>query len=859
MDPGHGRAGQGRALTAAPLADGWQVAQSAPNRCQGPGDLEGLDWMAARVPGTAAGALRDAGIWRAGEAWDFDGVDWWFRTRFQGEPAADGEEVWLALDGIATVSEVYLNGERVLDSDSMFAAHLIDASQRLRGGGAGNELVVCCRALGPLLRERRRPRARWRTRLVSDGNLRFYRTMLLGRAPGFSPGPACVGPWKPIRLERPRGVAVDAVRLRTELDGPNGRLSVRGQLRPLHAGQAIGAVSLELDGPNGARRAPLAVHPDHAQPNGVAVAGELAVPGVERWWPHTHGVPALHEVTLRVNVGADEIAVSVGRIGFRDLRSDGELGQDGIQLRVNDVPVFARGAVWTPVDLAAPCSGGPELESVLDAVARAGMNMLRVPGIGCYESEAFYDRCDQLGILVWQDFMLANLDYPEQDAAFMASVEREARQVLADLARRPSLAVLCGGSEVAQQVAMLGLDPQLAHGPLYGELLPSLVAEADVQAPYVPSTPWGGDVPFRPGQGVAHYYGVGAYLRPLEDARRAEVRFAAESLAFANVPDEETVEMLGGPAVHTPRWKAGVPRDTGAGWDFEDVRDHYLRLLYQLDAVGLRSVDPERYLELSRHLTGEVMAETFGEWRRAASPCGGALVLWLTDLYAGAGWGVLDSAHRCKVAYHYLRRALSPVAVWSVDEGLGGVVVHVANDRPERLHATLRIGLYRDLELVVEQVSTAIDLGPHHARAENIEELLGRFVDLSWSYRFGPPGQDLIVLSLENGDEERPLSQSFRFPAGRTSGTESASQLGLRATFRSLDDRSATVTVATRRLAYGVRLHLPGFVADDDAFGVEPGHARTIELRPVNDVAQSVPRGHLTALNLVGRVPLEAA
>jgi beta-mannosidase len=840
-------------LTAIALADGWQVAWTAPDQCRGPGDLDGLAWLAARVPGTAAGALREAGVWQPGDARDFDGVDWWFRTRFEGEPAADGEGVWLALDGIATVSEVYLNGERVLDSETMFAAHRVDVSRRLRPGGTGNELAICCRALGPLLRRPRRPRARWRTRLVSDGNLRFYRTMLLGRAPGFSSGPGCVGPWKPIRLERRRGLAVEELQLRAGLRGTEGKLMVKARLRPLRTGATVGAVSLELSGPSGTHSAALQAAPREGH---VDLAGELAVPGVERWWPHSHGVPALHEVTLRVAVDGQEHVVPAGRVGFRDLRSAGEVERDGIQLRVNEVPVFARGAVWTPLDLAAPCSGGPELEDVLEAVVRAGMNMLRVPGIACYESQEFYDRCDQLGILVWQDFMFANLDYPEQDSAFMAAVEREARQVLADLAGRPSLAVLCGSSEVAQQVAMLGLDPQLAYGPLYGELLPSLVAESVVQAPYVPSTPWGGAVPFRPARGVANYYGVGAYLRPLEDARRSEVKFAAESLAFANVPNEETVELLGGPVVHTPRWKAGVPRDTGAGWDFEDVRDHYLRLLHGVDPVELRSFDAERYLELSRHVTGEVMAETFGEWRRAGSSCGGALVLWLTDLMPGAGWGLIDSAHRRKVAYEYVRRALSPVAVWSTDEGLGGVDVHVANDRPEPLHATLRIALYRNLELPVEGVHTVVDLAPHSARTDNVEDLLGRFVDLSWSYRFGPPAQDLIVLSLENGDERRPLSQSFRFPAGRPARAESASQLGLRATFRSLDEESGTVTVASRRLAYGVRLHVPGFAPDDDAFGVEPGHERTIELRRADGAAGASGTGHLTALNLVGRVPI---
>jgi beta-mannosidase len=98
--------------------------------------------------------------------------------------------------------------------------------------------------------------------------------------------------------------------------------------------------------------------------------------------------------------------------------------------------------------------------------------------------------------------------------------------------------------------------------------------------------------------------------------------------------------------------------------------------------VALRSIDPERYLELSRSVSGEVMAELFGEWRRTDSPCGGALVLWLKDLVAGAGWGVLDHRGEPNAANHHLRRALAPVAVWSTDEGLGGIVAHVANDGP---------------------------------------------------------------------------------------------------------------------------------------------------------------------------------
>jgi beta-mannosidase len=830
---------------AAELSTGWEVAGTAPDACPDPGELDRLDWLPAQVPGTAASALRAAGRWDPGDRRDFDAEDWWFRTSFDAEPAADGERLMLALDGIATVADVWLNGEQLLRSESMFAAHQVDVTGRIR---ERNELAIRCGALAPLLGVSRRPRARWRTALVSQGNLRFYRTMLLGRAPGFAPGQAAVGPWKPVALRRERGTCIARLDLRTSLESGRGVLRVDAALDTVGGAEPARAAAIELSGPTGTHRAPLELGSD-------GVRGELSIDDVAPWWPHTHGEPALYDARLVVDTG-EELVLDAGTVGFRALASAGSLERDGIALSVNGVPVFARGAVWTPLDLAMPCSGGAELERALEAVVAAGMNMLRVPGTACYESDRFYELCDRLGILLWQDFMFANLDYPEQDEQFMETVEREVGDLLTRIAGRPSLAVLCGGSEVAQQIAMLGLDPGLANGPLYGELLPSLVARAGIDAPYVPSTPWGGELPFRPGEGVAHYYGVGAYLRPLTDARLSGVRFAAECLAFANVPDDEALEELGagGAVFHHPRWKAGVPRDAGAGWDFEDVRDHYLRELFELEPAALRSTDPERYLELSRAVSGEVMSEVFGEWRRGASECDGGLVLWLTDLVPGAGWGVLDHRGEPKVAYHHLRRALAPVAVWSTDEGLAGVAVHVANDRPEALRATVRVALYRDLELRVDEARHELELGPHGACSDDVERILGRFVDASWSYRFGPPRQDLIAISLER--DGALLSQCFRFPAGRPSRRERPEQLGLSARVEPIDDRSARLTVTSTRFAYGVRAAIPGFSADDDAFCVEPGGERAIPLRRVSDASGA---GSLTALNLDGRMRLEMA
>src|SRR5260370_9649481 len=242
--------------------------------------------------------------------------------------------------------------------------------------------------------------------------------------------------------------------------------------------------------------------------------------------------------------------------------------------------------------------------------------------------------------------MFANMDYPFEDPGFRQTVCAEAEAELSRLSRHPSSAIIWGNSEIEQQVGMLGLDPSLGRGPFFGAELPRIVAGCCPGVPYIPSAPCGGDLPFRTRCGVANYFGVGAYMRPLEDVRRAEVRFASECLAFANVPEPEMLDEMalatpGGISLTHSAWKRGVPRDSGVGWDFEDVRDYYLKLLYSVDPVVLRYVDAGRYLELSRMVSGEVMAEGVGEWRRPASPCGGGIILCCADLQPGAGWGIL--------------------------------------------------------------------------------------------------------------------------------------------------------------------------------------------------------------------------
>ncbi len=176
---------------------------------------------------------------------------------------------------------------------------------------------------------------------------------------------------------------------------------------------------------------------------------------------------------------------------------------------------------------------------------------------------------------------------------FRGLVEQEARAFLDRTQASPALAVLCGGSEVYQQAAMMGVPEKNWRSPLFDEILPAIAREMRPDCAYVENSPSGGTLPFHANAGVAHYYGVGAYRRPLEDARRAQVRFASECLGFANVPDRACVARDFGPApLANPLWDARIPRDQGARQDFEQVRDHYVADLYGVDPQALRARDP---------------------------------------------------------------------------------------------------------------------------------------------------------------------------------------------------------------------------------------------------------------------------
>lgn len=797
------------------LASGWEL--SCPSRrVATPCQLPGTDaWVPAPVPGTAAQALCDAGLWDPGQPAPLHDRDVWYRVAL---PAC-GRRI-LRFDGLATVAEAWLDGSCVIRSASMFCAQeaAVDINRPLT-------LHVCFRSLFKALDAVPQRRGRWRTPMIPDARLRQLRTTLLGHMPGWCPPMHAIGPYRPVWLLDPDGPPAPAhVVLHTRLDREGGhvRARVTWASQPGVARLRVAGAEVTLR-----RIAP-----------GV-LEGEMAVPGATPWWPATHGVPQLHPASLLW----DAAELPLAPVGFRNVAIDRGLDQTGFTLRVNGVPVFCRGAVWTSAGLISLPEGEAACLPWLEAARDAGMNLIRVPGAGVYESDAFYSACDRLGLLVWQDFAFANLDYPT-DPAFLATVAAEARGFLNRTSGRAYLAVLCGASEVAQQAAMLGLPRAAWEGsPLFGDLLPRLCAELRPDVPYVPHTPAGPDVPFRPDGAPAHYFGAGAYLRPPEDARAAGVRFASECLALANVPCTATLDASAVLSVQGSQWKARLPRDLGASWDFEDVRDHYLESLFGQDARLLRREDLKRYLMLSRAVSGTLMAEVFTQWRRAGSLCSGGVVLALQDLWPGAGWGILDSLGRPKAAWHALRAVLAPVQVLLLDEGLNGVQVHLLNDTAEPVAGSLELAWFRNGHLASAPAVRQVSAAPRSASALSAAELIGGFRDLANAYRFGPPPADAVRARFA-GEDARLATEHWLFPDRLLP----RAALGLRADLEQAGPEWR-LSVRAEHVAQGVHLNDPAWRADTEWFHLGPGETRHLRLIPLDASDPHPPEGGVVALN----------
>ncbi|OZF04266.1 beta-mannosidase [Rhodococcus sp. 15-2388-1-1a] len=791
------------------LLDGarWRLARTDAGSVLHPEDLrEDLDWVDAVVPGTVAGALGDS------LAVNPDDHDWWFVADV---PTGGHRRVRVRFDGIATRAQIWIDGVQRRTVASMFVPETLD----LTDCGDTVAIAVHVESLAAHLKSRR-PRGRWRSSLIAAQGLRHERTTMLGRAPVYGPLPVPVGPWRPVSMT----VIPDVRRvdLRTSVSGTDGVVTLRADL------DAPGVARILID--------------DRAFELGTVERIDRAVtlPDVELWWPHTHGRPRTYRVALEV----DGIVHPMGFVGFRTIELDRTAG--GAVLTVNGENIFCRGGTWTPLDPVRLWSPEADLRAALEQLRSAGLNMVRIVGTLVYEQPEFWSLCAELGIMVWQDVMFGTIDPPTDDT-YTAAVTRELDAFADIVSANPALMVVSGGSETQQQPTMLGLAAEDQRMELLDSVVPDFLADRLPAVAYVTSSPSSaqGELHTHVGDGIAHYFGVGGYLRPLSDIRTAGVRFAAECLAFAVPPERAQVEKFFGSAAvagHHPDWKAAVPRDRGSSWDFEDVRDHYVRTIFGVDPHLIRRDDAELYLDYGRAAIVEAFTEAFGHWRRASSGCAGALVLTLRDTVPGAGWGIVDTAGVPKAPFYALARASAPVALLLSDNGLDGYSVELVNDGPAR-SGSIRVVLHALRGS--HEFERTVNAPANGSIALTVDSIVGTFTDVNHAYRFGSRTYSAVtVLFLDDNGIEVTRTTALVGAQSRQN------TVGLTVDVVEKDSGTWELTVRSDWPAQYVCVDIEGFEVSDSWFHLAPNEPRTLTL--VSRGA-SAPRGHVRALNSMER------
>jgi beta-mannosidase len=649
----------------------WQVGQAArqPFRAAPVDDRAVVrEWLPARIPGDVRADLIAAGRIPpvetpegiAAGAW-VDDSDWWYRAEIPGGfvGLADDVQVILEADGIDYYSAIWLDDRLLATHAGMFSRQTLVLSPwintpdrtvhelaiRIWGGGALPKLPN-----GPGRRA-----VRWLAQRVSPGVEYFPDRMATPKAQfsfgwDFSPRLLSAGIWDDVRLVIARGAAIEDLQVLaeplTERDDPTpARLHVRLSARQWRAGQVEAEVKVEVEDKveaeieTGARvrpllalhRVPLATASVSADPN-LSLSLSLDLASVRRWWPWDQGEPCLYRVTVRLLAGDDVLDELSQVIGVRSVRRAPLPDGAPWQFVVNGRPVFLRGANWVPADVLPGRVTEADYERLLGQAHAAGINFLRVWGGGVREKRAFWELCDRLGIMAWQEFPLACafLDHYPRDADYLATLAQEVRSTARLLRNHPSLIAWCGGNEIGRQREA---QPLAA--------IEAVLAAEDPGRIFIPASPSDGDV---------HQWKLWHGFAPWTSLAEEQPPFMSE-FGLQALPNLATVSQMfsGHPPrlLSDPRWRERKAQAAKL--------QHYANPPLEGD-LGFAVAASQR-----AQMTALQVGIEAARLRR--SECGGVVFWQLNEPWPAVTWSVIDRAGRPKSAYEMLRHSFQPLLI----------------------------------------------------------------------------------------------------------------------------------------------------------------------------------------------------
>lgn len=637
------------------------------------------DVVPATVPGAVHADLLRAGLipdpnLDANElevAW-VGHTDWVLRRRIAGsEPDDNGagtaERTDLVFDGIDTVSRIELDGVEIGTTRNMHRAYRFDVTDALAAGD--HELAVHFTSAYTEARY-------WEERLGTRPNsyapepFNFLRKMACSFGWDWGLTLVTAGLWRPVRLERWSTARIATLRPLVDYDDGVGTLSLHldlertenGRARELQAIVSVAGVE----------------HVVTIRGDQDTVDAVIEVSAATPWNPRGYGAPHLYDLDVELRDGDRTLDSAHRRIGFRRVELDRSADDDGTRFtfRINGTPIFVKGVNWIPDSVLPGTVTRHDEERRVRQAFDANVNLIRVWGGGIYESDSFYDRCDELGILTWQDFLFSCAAYPEEEP-LRSEVFAEARDNVTRLASHPSLVLWNGTNENLWLHEENRWDEQEGGTRTWGERyylewLQDIVTELDPSRPYSAGSPWSGSweaFPNDPRHQTMHSWDVwnkDDYL----DYRLTTPRFMAE-FGWQAPPAWRTLRDSVSDNPLTPT-SPGVlhhqKAEDGNGKLARGIERHYPRPT---------SLDAWHYLA---QLT-QVDAVTTGlsHWRSHWPHTAGAIVWQLNDLWPVTSWSAIDGAGRLKPLYFAMRNAFAPRTL-SIEPGPDGPVLAIVND-----------------------------------------------------------------------------------------------------------------------------------------------------------------------------------
>ncbi len=622
-------------------------------------------WHSAHVPGSvyadlmADGTMPDP-FWRENELDAFERMkkDYVYQRAFTvTEAQLAHAHVELVCEGLDTLAHVSLNGREIAFADNMHITWVWDVKEQLHAG----ENTLEIRFDSPILycAKKAEEAPGWESSDATPGfrHLRKAHCMF-----GWDWGPRLpdAGIWRPIFLRTWDAARLEnALMLQAHHDGV-----VDVTIRPEIAGES--AWSAEITAPDGEVL---------TLPETMAAEQVITIEHPQLWWPNGLGKQPLYRVTVRLATGDTR----VWRIGLRTMtvsREKDEWGEEFCHV-VNGMKVFAMGADYIPEDNILARVTPERTRRLLEDCKAANFNAIRVWGGGYYPDDAFYDICDELGLLVWQDLMYACAFY-DLTPDFERSIRVETQQNVARLRHHASLALICGNNEM--EMFMAGANSALINHrtwefvPTYPHhitdyvkmfeyILPAIVKETAPQTYWWPASPSSGgnfDAPNDENRGDNHYWDVWHGEKPFTEYRKFFFRYASE-FGFQSFPCLKSVKQF------------TLPDDRNI---FSRVMERHQRnqaangkILSYLSQTFRYPNSFDDLLYASQLMQAEAIRYGVEHWRRNRGRCMGAIIWQLNDIWPVASWASIDYYGRWKALHYAAKRFFAPVMISAEEEG----------------------------------------------------------------------------------------------------------------------------------------------------------------------------------------------